>query len=112
MSEERSFSEERRGFRFLFPAKAEVFLENSAQAVAAHVTELSLRGCFLTAKVPLGAQLLRVKIFSEGESVEAPAEVIYTRAGGSGLVFGEMEPRSREVLQRWILAVLDHRVEQ
>jgi hypothetical protein len=48
-----------------------------------------------------------VKIFHSDEFFEAPAEVIYVRPTGVGLVFGNMEPPFRKVLQAWILTALD-----
>jgi len=107
-----SMSEERRGLRFPFDATAEVFRENSPEGVPARVKELSLRGCFLETSAPPAAQLLRVKIFHAGEHFEASAEVIYTRPSGLGVVFGDMNPHFRALLQKWILAVLDDRVEK
>jgi PilZ domain len=107
-----TMADERRGLRFLFNASAEIFVEQSQQGIPARVTELSLRGCFLETSAQVTEQLLRVKIFNENEYFEAPAEVIYTRPSGLGLVFGDMNPHFRTVLQKWILTVLDQSPEQ
>ena len=100
--------EEQRGLRFPFNAAAEIFVANSPQGVPARVTELSLRGCRIeTSGSLIEQQNVRVKVFSSGESFEAPATVIYVKPSGVGLVFGEMKPDSRAVLQKWVLAELD-----
>jgi hypothetical protein len=36
--------------------------------------------------------------------------VIYVRATGVGLVFGDIKPHCRRVLQNWILEALDKQV--
>jgi PilZ domain len=101
-------SEERRGLRFPFIAGAEVFPEDSPQIIPARVTELSLRGCFLEFVPPLKLkQSARVKIFHRDEFFEATAEVIYVRPNGVGVVFEEMKPHFRSVVQAWILSALD-----
>jgi hypothetical protein len=104
-------SREPRGLRFPFSAGAEVILEGSREAVPARVTELSLRGCFLEISLPLQEQQqLQVKILHQHEFFEGPAVVIYTRREGIGLMFGDMKPHFRSVLQAWILAALDNQV--
>ncbi|HEY1469654.1 MAG TPA: PilZ domain-containing protein [Candidatus Acidoferrum sp.] len=108
MNQEQHQLEDRRGLRFPFKADAEVVLSGASDKVTARVTELSFRGCLLQVSVALQEkQHLRVKIFHSDDFFEAPAEVIYVRPNGVGLVFGNMEPHFRKVLQAWILAALD-----
>lgn len=105
-------NEEQRGLRFPFSASAEVFLEGSLESIPARVTELSLRGCLLEISASLAEQQrVQVKIFYADESCEAAAEVLYVRPTGVGLVFGDMNPHFRVVLQKWILTALDGRAE-
>lgn len=102
---------EQRGLRFAFDARAEIVLENSSDKIPARVMELSLRGCLLDiASLPSGTHRLRIKIWHGEEFFEALAEVLYVRASGVGLVFVELKPHCRSVLQNWILAALDRQV--
>jgi len=108
MAQEQRQLEDKRGLRFPFKADAEVVLPNHSDKIPARVTELSFRGCFLEISAALQEkQRVRVKIFHSDEVFEAPAEVIYARPTGVGLVFGNMEPPFRRALQAWILTALD-----
>lgn len=76
-------NQEKRGLRFPFTAGAEIILESSPESIRVHVTELSLRGCFLEIPFSLKEQQrVQLKIFSTGEYFEACAEVIYVRPTG------------------------------
>jgi len=68
------------------------------------VTELSLQGCFLetSASLELHRQVL-LKIHDSSEFFEAEAVVLYTRPSGLGLIFREVKPRYRDILQNWII---------
>jgi len=102
-----------RGLRFSFNADAEIAPESSPKAtLPARVTELSLQGCFLetSASLELQRQVL-LKIHDAGESFEAEAVILYTRPSGLGLIFREVKPRYRDVLQNWILKALDRQLE-
>jgi hypothetical protein len=100
---------DRRGFRFVVNAAAEIAPENSPSAtVSVRATEISLHGCYLETLSPF-AELspVFVKIFYENEYFEAKATVIYVKpAQGMGLEFRELKPHCRVVLQKWILAAL------
>jgi len=112
MSQEQRAVQERRGLRFPFDAAAEVGLESKRERRPARVTELSFRGCYLETSFSLKErQRLRVKIFHADQFFESPAEVMYQRPGGAGVLFGNMEPHFRNLLQGWILAALDHQAE-
>jgi len=106
-------SEERRGLRLPFDGVAEVFLESSPGAgIAARVTELSLRGCFLEISGSFKEQQrVQVKIFASGAFFEAPADIIYVRPNGIGVTFDDIKPHLRSVLQKWILKALDGQTE-
>jgi hypothetical protein len=100
--------QERRGLRFAFTASADIALGNSLDFVPARVTELSLRGCFLETSASYEIQRpVLVKINYCGEYFEAEASVLYVRPSGIGLVFGEVKPEFRAVLQKWVLSTLD-----
>ncbi len=105
--------DQRRGLRFAFTADAEVARESSPTAfVAGRVTELSLRGCFLESAASFEVKSpVLVKIYNAGEFLEAEASVLYVRSSGLGLVFREIKPHFRAVLQKWILAALDKQTE-
>lgn len=112
MNQEQRELEDRRGLRFAFEGEAEVFVEGAAGSIRARLTELSFRGCYLKTPTALKEQQrIRVKISRADETFEASAEVKYVRSGGVGVVFDEVEPRFRNVLQEWILAALDHQEE-
>jgi hypothetical protein len=104
---------EHRGLRFPFTASAEIAPESSPTAVVpAHVTELSLRGCFLETSASLEMRrAVLVKIFNSGEYFEAPASVLYIKPSGLGLVYRDIKPHFRAVLQKWVLAALDKQSE-
>jgi hypothetical protein len=102
-----------RGLRFSFNADAEIAPESSPKAILpAHVTELSLQGCFLETSASFELQHpVLLKIHDAGDFFEAEAIVLYTRPSGLGLVFREVKPRFRDVLQKWILKALDRQLE-
>jgi hypothetical protein len=102
--------QERRGLRFAFSAGAEIAPESSPTAfVSARVTELSLRGCFLETSVSFELQRpVLLKFYDAGEYFEAEASVLYVKPSGMGLVFREIKPHFRAVLQKWVLTALDN----
>jgi|SRR3984893_2288355 len=102
-----------RGLRFSFNADAEIAPESSPKAILpARVTELSLQGCFLETAASFELQRnVLVKIQDAGESFEADAVILYTRPSGLGLMFRDVKPRFRDVLQNWILKALDRQLE-
>jgi len=105
--------QEHRGMRFPFSAGADIASKISPTAfVPARVTELSLRGCFLETSGSFEMQRpVLVKIHDSGEYFEAEASVLYVKPTGVGLVFREIKPHFRAVLQKWILAALDKQAE-
>ncbi len=108
MTQEQHGFEDRRGLRFPFKADAELVPESTSKSVPARVTELSFRGCFLESSAELKEQQrVLVKIFHSGEYFEALAKVIYVKPAGVGLVFGDIQPHFRSVLQAWLLSALD-----
>ena len=105
--------QEPRGLRFAFSAGAEIAPESSPTAsVPARVTELSLQGCFLetSALFEMHRPVL-VKIYESGEYFETKASVLYVRPSGMGLVFRDVKPHFRSVLQNWVLTALNNQLE-
>jgi len=100
--------ERRRSPRFSFIAAAEVLEGNDGSRLSARVSDLSATGCYVDTINPLpGGTAVRVKIFSEAQSFEAPATVAYSVVHlGMGLSFGEVSPACREVLQTWLPATV------
>jgi hypothetical protein len=102
-----------RGLRFSFDGHADISLESSPKAVIpGRVTEFSLQGCFVetTAAFEVNRRIL-IKIHDDGEYFESEAVVLYHRPSGFGLVFRDVKPRYRDVLQNWILKALDRQLE-
>lgn len=102
--------QEHRGLRFAFSAGAEIAPESSPTPfVPGRVTELSLLGCFMETSASFEMQRpVLLKIYNSGEYLEAPASVLYVKPSGMGLVFREIKPHFRAVLQKWVLAALDN----
>lgn len=102
--------QEHRGLRFAFSARAEIASGGSPAAFApARVTELSLRGCFLETSASFEVRhRVLVKIYHAEEYFEADASVLYANPSGVGLVFDEVKPHFRAVLQSWVLNALDN----
>ena len=100
---------DRRGFRFIVNAAADVSPEGSPSAsISARVTELSLHGCQIETPSPFdrGAPVF-VKIFHENEYFESKGTVIYVNPESvMGLEFRDIKPHCKVVLQKWILAAL------
>lgn len=102
--------QEHRGLRFTFNASAEIAGESSsATFVPARVTELSFRGCFLETSASFELEHpVFLKIHHSEEYFEAETSVLYVKPSGMGLVFREVKPHFRDVLQRWLLTALDN----
>lgn len=99
---------ERRGLRFSFDTPGEISPQDAPERKApARVTELSFRGCFVETD-PLFEEQRRVhiKIFHNSEYFETDATVLYVKPPGMGLLFGDIKPHFRAVLQTWILSQL------
>ena len=102
--------QEHRGLRFAFSARAEIAPGGSpTNFVPARVKELSLRGCFLETSASFEVRHpVLVKIYHSEEYFEADGSVLYAKPSGIGLVFGEIKPHFRAVLQSWVLSALDN----
>jgi hypothetical protein len=98
----------RRTLRFPFDASAEVSEENAKARLTAHVSEISLNGCFLQMANPFPDRTpIHVKIFVEGSFFEANGTVVYSQANsGVGVAFRELKPYFVAVLKKWLLEAM------
>ncbi len=91
---EASFAIRRANPRFAFFADAEATLRDGT-SVAAQVSELSSRGCYIDTlqPIPIGTEV-RLRISDGIKTCEVPGKVIYMHSGygmgifGMGVVFG------------------------
>lgn len=99
--------ERRETLRFSFDAAAE-FAEPDSSPVAARISEISLKGCYVQTAYPLpSGKPVVVKIFREGNFFEAQATVIYSKPeAGMGIVFRDAKPHFAGVLKKWLLAAM------
>ena len=97
----------RQSQRFPFIASAEVLSEKAGTRLSARVSDLSSTGCYVDTINPLvDGTPVRVKILTETKTFEASATVVYSHAHlGMGLIFGEVLPNSRVVLEAWLPTV-------
>jgi len=93
--------------RIPFIASAEVLSEKAGTRLSARISDISSTGCYVDTINPLvDGTPVRVKILTETKTFEAPATVVYSHTHlGMGLIFGEVLPNSRDVLQDWLPAV-------
>ena len=107
-------SVQRSAHRYPFIANAEVML--ASQVRSARVELLSIAGAYLAMPDPFskGASIL-LKIRTKTEFFECKATVAHSTHGtGMGVMFGEISPAFRTVLQEWLLRATDilHRSSQ
>jgi hypothetical protein len=104
-------NQDRRGFRFVFNAAAEIAPETTPNAtLRVRAKELSLHGCYVETPAPFAAETpVLVKIFYAEEYFEAKGTVVYVKSAlGMGLTFRDMNPYCKSILQKWILAALNN----
>jgi hypothetical protein len=99
---------QRRVPRFPFVAAAEVLAANTGSRMSARISDLSVAGCYVDTINPLpGGTLVHLKIFSEMQTFEAPARVVYSHTHlGMGLAFGEVQLNAQGILQNWLPAAI------
>ena len=105
--------ERRRTPRFPFIASAEVMEQSSGSRMNTRISDLSAAGCYVDTINPLPKGTpVHLKIFTETQSFEAPATVVYSHAHlGMGLMFREVQPNSQSVLENWLPAGMQQRQE-
>jgi len=76
----------------------------SERLLTARTSDLSLFGCHVhtTSPFPEGTKV-SLRISHGGASLATLGKVVYSKPNsGMGVAFGELEPRSQEILERWI----------
>jgi PilZ domain len=103
----------RRVLRFHFTAPAEFVDESSGTRIHAQVTDISLNGCSLEVGERLATGTPgHVKISTKRDSFESPAVVAYIGPNREvGVIFHDIDPRSAQVLQNWLVAAMQGNVE-
>ena len=90
--------------RYEFIAAVEVVAAESGVRIETRVRDLSQQGCYVDTSdaLPLGT-VTGVRITKGAQLFEAPARVVYSRAGkGMGLMFTAIEPAQLRTLETWI----------
>src|SRR4029077_5731864 len=97
-------NDRRQSARFPFIASAEVLSQTAGTRLIARISDISATGCYVDTINPLvDGTPVRLKILTEIHVFEAPATVVYSVAHlGMGLIFGEVLPKSQDVLQSWL----------
>jgi hypothetical protein len=96
--------ERRQALRYPFTAAAEVVEVFSQARVTGRTSDLGTGGCYIDALTPhaVGATV-RLRIERERRVFEAVATVIYAHLSmGMGLVFTDIKPEHRAVLESWM----------
>jgi PilZ domain len=95
---------ERRATRYNFGAIAEVVDLDRRAEVVSLTRDLSFSGVFVKTTTPLSpGTRVRVRITHSGEDFKATGEVTgNVTATGMGIVFTEIEPNDRAILERWL----------
>lgn len=90
--------------RYAFSASAEVVATESGARVKTRVRDLSQQGCYVDTDSPLPLGTTAVAGITKGKkSIEAQARVVYNQPGkGMGLMFTEVKPEHRAVMDSWI----------
>jgi hypothetical protein len=76
----------------------------SEKHLVAHTKDLTLFGCFVETMTPFQERTkVRLKISHAGVNFVAMGKVAYSRPkSGMGITFITIEPKSQEVLDRWL----------
>jgi hypothetical protein len=110
------FTEKRANQRFLLFADAEITLHDGT-SVRTQITELSSRGCFMGALVPLPiGTKFRLRISHDMRTCELHGKVIYLHSGcglgifGMGVLIEKMAADERSVIDAWLYALARKRL--
>jgi len=96
--------ERRRATRHLLGAAAEVINVESQKQLISLARDLSLYGCFITAKAPFPkGTRVSLKIASSKATFSAVGNVIHTLSDeGMGIAFVQVEVKDQAVLEEWL----------
>ena len=94
----------RREPRHPFIASAELLDETSGSRINARISDLSFGGCYVDTVNPLpDGSAVQLKIFTEMQSFEALALVVYSHTHlGMGMKFRDVQPQFGEILKLWL----------
>jgi hypothetical protein len=94
----------RSNLRVPFVAYAEITEDGSSVSIPVRVSDISNQGCYVDMRAPLPKEaLVRIKAVTATDAFEAEATVAYSDPHlGMGLVFQDVSPRDRTVLQKWL----------
>src|SRR6202007_2642462 len=97
-------SERRCGARSPFIAPVEMVEMRTGSRIQARTSDLSLQGCYVDTLNPLPvAAAVRLQIHRGGLILDVLANVSSRHAGsGMGLVFGEITPTQRALVESWL----------
>lgn len=96
--------ERRRDLRCSFIAPAELIDTRAGVRIQARTSDLSINGCYIDTlnPLPVGASV-RLRIHKDNQLFDARASVSSQHPGsGMGLVFGELTPPQRAILETWL----------
>jgi hypothetical protein len=96
--------ERRRDSRYSVSAMAEAVELQSDTRISGRISDIALGGCYLEVMSPFAVgSSVKLRITKDDKLFEAKAKVLYSTGGmGMGLIFTEVEPSQRPLLQRWI----------
>lgn len=96
--------------RYPFVAAVELTNLHSALQLKAETANLSMAGCDVkTRNVWVAGTVVRIRIAHKRVDFAAFGRVMYARPMfGMGIVFNEVEPLDRSVLDRWIAGLMPH----
>lgn len=95
--------ERRCSVRNWFTAGVTVVEPASQTEIEAHTTDLSAGGCYVDTMNPLPVGTdINLRLTKDGKSFHTKARVVYCQNSvGMGLLFTEIEPMQRPVLEKW-----------
>lgn len=101
---EESFRIKRTVPRYPFIAEVEVAGVSSGMRLAARISDLSVRGCYIDTLNPFNVQTeVRLLIRHGDRSTELSGKVIYVHPGfGMGILFGAALAEQLKVLEDWL----------
>src|ERR1700752_4414244 len=116
MTANATFTEKRANQRFLLFADAEISLRDGT-SVRTQITELSSRGCFMGALVPLTiGTKFRLRISHDMTTCELDGKVVYLHSGcglgifGMGVLIEEIAVDERSVIDAWLYVLARKRL--
>ncbi|MFZ0335678.1 MAG: PilZ domain-containing protein [Candidatus Acidiferrales bacterium] len=96
-----------RAARYPFAASIELTDVQSERHLTARTTNLSLFGCYVhtSSPFPEGTKV-SLRISHGGASVATFGKVVYSKPNsGMGIAFGELEPHSQAILEKWLASL-------